>query len=140
MFLWELWMKIVTLATISLWLLVLAPGARSEGVLIVDPLEAFIQGKYERGDDYFMNGNQNTYIFRCTLTKEKNGLQGIALSEISIWGNRGGPWEVFRRAKTGGFAYVGTKSLTDTACLQSCRSKEYLETGRCNWQIGWPKQ
>jgi hypothetical protein len=133
-------MNIATMGTVSLWLILLAPFARSEGVPIADPVEAFVQGEYERGDDYFINGNQNTYIFRCTLTGKKNGFQGIALSEISIWGNRGGPWEIFRSAKAGGFVFVGTKSLTDTACLQSCRSKDYLATGHCNWQIGWPRQ
>jgi hypothetical protein len=125
-------MKIVTMGTLGLWLVVLAPAARSEGVLISDPVEAFIYGKYQLGDDYFINGNQNTYVFRCVLIKKKNGIQGIALSEISIWGNHGGPWEIFRSNKTGGFVYVGTKSLTDTACLEACRSKDYLATGHCN--------
>ena len=114
-------MKIATLGTVSLWLALLAPSARGQGVLVADPLEAFVYGKYELGEDYFISGNQNTYIFRCVLTKKRNGIEGVALSEISIWGNHGGPWEIFR-SKKDRFVYVGTKSLTDTACLEACQS------------------
>jgi hypothetical protein len=131
-------MKIATMGTVILWLAVLAPGARGEGVLVVDPLEAFVYGKYELGDDYFISGNKDTYLFRCVLTKGQNGIEGVALSEISIWGNHGGPWEIFR-SKKDRFVYVGTKRLTDTACLEACQSKDYLASGHCNWQRGWPK-
>jgi hypothetical protein len=131
-------MKFVTV--VSLWLALLAASARGEGVLIANPLEAFVYGKYDLGDEYFISGNQNTFIFRCVLTERQNGIDGIALSEISIWGNHGGPWEIFRKKKSGSFAYVGTRSLTNTACLEACRSKDYLATGNCDWQPGWPKQ
>jgi hypothetical protein len=87
-------MKIVTL--VSLWLALLAASARGEGVLIANPLEAFVYGKYDLGDEYFISGNQNTFIFRCVLTERQNGIDGIALSEISIWGNHGGPWGDFQ--------------------------------------------
>jgi hypothetical protein len=130
-------MKIVT--AIYLWLALLPADARGEEVLIANPLEAFVYGKYDRGDDYFIIGNQNTFVFRCILTKSKNGINGIALSEISIWGNHGGPWDIFQKKKNS-FAYVGTRSLTNTACLEACRSRDYLATRHCNWQAGWPKQ
>ena len=105
-------MKIVTL--VSLWLALLAASARGEGVLIANPLEAFVYGKYDLGDEYFISGNQNTFIFRCVLTEGQNGIDGIALSEISIWGNHGGPWEIFRKKKSGSFAYVGTRKSSPT--------------------------
>jgi hypothetical protein len=130
-------MKIVTAIYLSLALL--PADARGEEVLIANPLEAFVYGKYDRGDDYFISGNQNTFVFRCILTKSKNGINGIALSEISIWGNHGGPWEIFQKKKNS-FAYVGTRNLTNTACLEACRSRDYLATRHCNWQPGWPKQ
>jgi hypothetical protein len=104
-----------------------------------DPLKAFIQREIEFGDDYFINGNKDTYIFRCTLTKQNYKFEGIALSEISIWGNRTGPWEVFRKNQNGRYVYIGTEYLTDTACLEHCRSKEYLTSGRCKWEHGWPR-
>jgi hypothetical protein len=104
-----------------------------------DPLKAFVHEEYPLGSDYFIHGKDNTILLRCVLTKPEYSFNGIALSEQSIWGNRGGDWEVFRRRSGGNFAYVGTKHLTDNACLESCRSKEFLTTGRCTWQRGWPK-
>jgi len=122
-------------------LLVLSVGAAYSGEFRTnDPLKAFIYSEYPLGNDYFIKGSGDTYIFRCVLTKKKESFEGLALSEISIWGNRTGPWEVFRKDKTGGFVYVETKHLSDTSCLESCRSKEYLESGQCQWQHGWPKQ
>jgi hypothetical protein len=105
-----------------------------------DPLKAFVYEEYPLGDDYFIHGNDDTYIFRCVLMKRTEGFEGIALSEISIWGNHGGPWEVFRKEGSGGYFYIGTKGLATTSCLESCRSKDYLATGQCRWQRGWPKQ
>lgn len=103
-----------------------------------DPLRAFVRQEYGLGDDYFIGGNEDTYIFRCLLTRGSHRFDGIALSEISIWG-RTGPWEMFRQEPNGDFTYVETGGLPNTACLEFCRSKEYLTTGRCTWQRGWPK-
>jgi len=102
-----------------------------------DPLKAFVHEGYAWGDDYFIHGKQDTILFRCVLTKSRDDFDGVALSEVSIWGNHGGPWEVFRKAKKG-FVYVGSQGLPDTACLESCRSREYLASGRCRWRRGWP--
>lgn len=105
-----------------------------------DPLKAFVHGEYPLGDDYFIRGAEDTVIFRCLLTKAQRPFQGVALSEISIWGNRTGPWEVFRKNADGTFVYVETRHFSDTSCLESCRSKEYLASGRCTWSRGWPGQ
>ena len=101
-----------------------------------DPLKAFVYEGYAWGDDYFIHGNQDTTLFRCVLVKKKDGFDGLALSEVSIWGNHGGPWEIFKKTRTG-FEYVGSREVRDTSCLESCRSKEYLATGRCDWHRGW---
>lgn len=114
--------------------------ARAEDFKTNDPLKAFVYEEYPRGDDYFINGNQDTYLFRCVLTKELEPFEGVALSEISIWGNHTGPWEIFRKEPNGRFVYVRTKHYTNTSCLESCRSKEYLSSGQCTWRRGWPKQ
>jgi len=126
--------------TAAVFVVSIAGTAQAVEFQTSDPLKAFAYGEYPLGDDYFINGNTNTHLFQCPLTKEKNGFDGIALSEISIWGNRTGPWELFRKEGTSGFAYVGTKHLTDTACLETCSSKDYRATGRCQWQRGWPKR
>lgn len=105
-----------------------------------DPLKAFVYGEYPLGSDYFIGGNEDTSIFRCVLTREIEPFEGLALSEISIWGNRTGPWEIFRKESNGDFVYVGTKHLANTSCLESCRSKEYLASGHCTWRRSWPRQ
>ena len=104
-----------------------------------DPLKAFIRNEYSLGTDYFIRGRDDTIVFRCLLTDER-GSEGVALSEISIWGNRTGPWEIFRKEPDGDFVYAETRHLTDTSCLESCRSKEYLTSGRCTWSRGWPRE
>src|ERR1051325_2654898 len=102
-----------------------------------DPLKAFVRGEYAWGDDYFIHGPKDTILFRCILNEKRDGVDGVALSEVSIWGNHGGPWEVFRKTANG-FVYTGSRTLPDPACLESCQSKEYLTSGRCRWQHGWP--
>jgi len=116
-------------------------GTSNGGEFITNnPVNAFVHSKYPLGDDYFINGNQDTYIFRCQLTTQKDKIEGIALSEISIWGNRSGPWDIFRKKENGSFVYIETKTLTDTSCLETCLTKDYLALGECAWERGWPKQ
>lgn len=103
-----------------------------------DPLRAFVHAEYPLGSDYFINGADDTELFRCLLPTREHPFEGIALSERTIWGNRGGDWELFRRVADADFAYAGTARIADTSCLESCRSKEYLATGRCTWKRGWP--
>jgi len=102
-----------------------------------DPLKAFVHGDYPWGDDFFIHGNEDTTLFRCALVKERDGVDGLALSEVSIWGNHGGPWEIFRKSGKS-FEYVGPGAVRDTSGLESCRSKDYLASGRCRWRRGWP--
>src|SRR5262249_7291732 len=70
----------------------LAPAAQGSDFRTHNPLQAFLQEEYPLGDDYFIHGNTDMYLFRCALTKKRDKLEGIVLSEISIWGNHGGPW------------------------------------------------
>jgi len=118
-------------ALLGVLLLLTVGTAHSGEFQTSDPLRAFINSEYSLGDDYFINGNGDTYIFRCVLTKKTEEIEGVALSEISIWGNHGGPWEVFRRSEKGDYIYVGTKGISNTSCLEWCRSKEYLASDRC---------
>ncbi len=118
-------------------LLLRSTPARSEAFHTKDPLKAFVRGEYAWGDDYFIHGAKDTILFRCILNAKRDGVDGVALSEVSIWGNHGGPWEVFTKTANG-FVYVGSRNLPDPACLESCQSKQYLASGRCRWQHGWP--
>lgn len=56
----------------------------------LDALRAFVHAEYPLGEDYFINGVQDTILFRCNLTKDLESFEGVAFSEISIWGNRTG--------------------------------------------------
>ena len=103
-----------------------------------DPSKAFVREEYPLGNDYFIRGNEDTYLLRCVLKQGPDQFDGLALSEMSIWG-RTGPWGIFRKEPNGDVMYVETRELPNTACLESCRSKEYLALGRCTWQRGWPK-
>jgi len=118
---------------------ILTPACAAEFVTR-DPLKAFVHAAYPLGDDYFIRGNEDTVIFRCPLTRAQRPFEGVALSEISIWGNRAGPWEVFRSRTDGTFVYVETGQISELSCLESCRTKEYLVSGQCTWSRGWPKQ
>lgn len=120
--------------------LVSAPVAAADDFRTADPLKAFVHEQYALGSDYFIKGKDHTVLFRCVLPTTEYPFAGIAVSELSIWGNRGGDWELFRKTREGSFVYVGTRQITNTACLESCRSEEYLSTGRCTWRRGWPKQ
>jgi len=125
---------------VGLLAMLLADVVRSDQFRTNDPVKAFVNEEYPLGDDYFIHGNRDTYIFRCVLTKKADKFEGIALSEISIWGNHGGPWEIFRKSEKGDYLYTGTKGVANTSCLEWCQSKEYLSSGQCKWQRGWPKQ
>jgi len=114
-------------------------GAGATTFTTADPLKAFVREEYPWNEDYFIHGNEDTFIFRCRLSRKENAFDGVALSEISIWGNRSGPWEIFRKRSDGRFEYVETRPLGDTSCLESCRTKEYLASGHCTWRRGWPR-
>src|SRR4029079_7135508 len=74
---------------VCLLTLLIAGIAESAQFRTNDPLKAFVNQEYPWGDDYFIHGNRDTYLFRCLLTTKPYGIDGIALSEISIWGNHG---------------------------------------------------
>jgi hypothetical protein len=129
------------LLRVGVFLLVSISGiALSDQFRTNDPLKSFVNQEYALGDDYFIHGNRDTYLFRCILSEKTDALDGIALSEISIWGNHGGPWEIFRKTGMGDYVYTGTQAVANTSCLEWCPSKEYLSSGQCKWQRGWPKQ
>ncbi len=119
--------------------LLLAGNAAAAEFETPDPLRSFVYAEYALGDDYFINGVQDTFLFRCDLVKDLESFEGVALSEISIWGNKTGPWEVFKKQSNGRYLYVKTTHYPTVACLEWCRSQNYLSAGRCLWQRGWPQ-
>lgn len=96
-----------------------------------DPLRVFVYAEYVLGDGYFIHGVQDTILFRCNLTKDLESFEGVAFSEMSNWGDRTGPWEVFRKQPNGKYVYVTTKHYPIASCLEWCLSKDYLSSGQC---------
>lgn len=119
--------------------LLLAGAADAAEFDTPDPLRAFVYAEYALGDDYFINGVQDTFLFRCNLAQDLESFEGVAFSEISIWGNRTGPWEVSKKQPNGRYAYRRTTHYPTVACLEWCRSKDYLSSGQCLWKRGWPE-
>lgn len=118
------------------------PGAEAPADT-ADPLKAFVLDQYPRGDDYFIHGRRDTILIRCVVDLDRDGRVDWALSEGSIWGNRTGPFEIFLQGANGRFSYQRTadyESALKSVCahrLESCRSNEYLASGRCKWKKGW---
>ncbi len=130
--------SLLIVTSAALFGLLFAGVARAVEFETRNPLRAFVYAEYPLGDDYFINGIQDTHLLRYVLTKELEPFEGVAFSEISIWGNRTGPWEVFRRQPNGMFVYAGTKHYPSVPHLESCRTNEYVLLGTCTWQHGWP--
>ena len=86
---------------VCLLVMLVTGNVQSDQFRTKDPLKAFVDEEYPWGDDYFIHRNRDTYLFRCNLSKKTDGTEGIAFSEISIWGNHGGPWEIFRKTEKG---------------------------------------
>jgi hypothetical protein len=68
-------------------------GAYAAEFLTRDPLKAFVYSEYPLGDDYFIRAPRHRYL-SLSPNKGPASVRGVAPSEISIWGNRTGPWEV----------------------------------------------
>jgi hypothetical protein len=113
-------------------------GARAAPFTTGDPLDAFVRERYRLGADYFVKGVEDTDLFRCILEGDADRPRRVAYSEISAWGNRTGPWEVFERHAGGAYAYTETTYLSDTGCLERCASRQYFGSGSCTWARGWP--
>jgi len=116
--------------------ILIADSAEGEQFRTNNPLKAFVTQEYPWGDDYFIHGTRDTYLFRCILTRKTDGFDGIALSEISIWGNHGGPWEIFRKSEKGDYVYTGTEAIVNTACLERCRPKNICRPVNANGSVG----
>ena len=106
---------------------------------VPDPVHAFVYGTYALGDDYFIHGRDGAVMLRCILDANGDGLDDLALSELSIWGNRTGPMEVFLRTPSGTYDYDRSEDYERTlarSCasrLESCAVSDFLATGACVW-------
>jgi len=116
--------------------ILIADSAQGEQFRTYNPLKAFVNQEYPWGDDYFIHGTRDTYLFRCILTRKTDGFDGIALSEISIWGNHGGPWEIFRKSEKGDYVYTGQKLSLIRHVLSVASPKNICRPVNANGSVG----
>jgi len=89
----------------GLLMLVAVAGAASER--LADPTRAFVEGYDPSGHDFFANVPERTVLLRIRADLDNDGIEDLALSESSTWGNAGGRWLLFRGQADGRYAYWG---------------------------------
>jgi hypothetical protein len=73
-----------------------------------DPTRAFVEGYDPSGNDFFANVPERTVLLRIRADFDNDGIDDLALSESSTWGNAGGQWLLFRGQPDRGYVYLGT--------------------------------
>src|SRR5512138_776226 len=87
----------------GLLMLVAVAGAASER--LADPTGAFVEGYDPSGNDFFANVPERTVLLRIRADLDNDGIEDLALSESSTWGNAGGQWLLFRGQPDRSFVY-----------------------------------
>jgi hypothetical protein len=88
-------------------LLVLAAITAAEE-LLSDPTRAFVEGYDPSGNDFLANVSERTVLLRIRADFDNDGIQDLALSDSSTWGNAGGQWLLFRGQRDHRYLYWGT--------------------------------
>lgn len=86
----------------------LLAGASAAGDRLTDPTRAFVEGYDPSENDFFANVPERTVLLRIRADFDNDGLDDLALSESSTWGNAGGQWLLFRGQADRGYVYWGT--------------------------------
>jgi hypothetical protein len=86
------------------------PAAASERLL--DPIRAFVEGYDPSGNDFLANVPERTVLLRIRADLDGDGIEDLALSDSSTWGNAGGQWLLFRGQPDKSFVYWGTIFLS----------------------------
>lgn len=89
-------------------LLVLAAAVAVAGDRLTDPTRAFVEGYDPTGNDFLANVPERTVLLRVRADLDNDGIEDLALSDSSTWGNAGGQWLLFRGHPDGGYVYWGT--------------------------------
>lgn len=89
-------------------LLALAAAVTVAADRLTDPTRAFVEGYDPSGNDFFANVPERTVLLRIRADFDNDGIDDLALSESSTWGNAGGQWLLFRGQPDRGYVYWGT--------------------------------
>lgn len=93
---------------VSLALLGVLAGVATAGDRLTDPTRAFVEGYDPSGNDFFANVPERTVLLRIRADFDNDGIDDLALSESSTWGNAGGQWLLFRGQPDRSFVYWET--------------------------------
>jgi hypothetical protein len=89
-------------------LLAFVVGVATAGERLADPTRAFVEGYDPSGNDFFANVPERTVLLRIRADFDNDGVDDLALSESSTWGNAGGQWLLFRGESDRSYVYLGT--------------------------------
>lgn len=92
----------------ALALLAFVVGVATAGERLADPTRAFVEGYDPSGNDFFANVPERTVLLRIRADLDNDGVDDLALSESSTWGNAGGQWLLFRGEPDRSYVYLGT--------------------------------
>lgn len=77
-------------------LLVLSLATPVAGERLADPTRVFVEGCDPSGNDFLGNVPERTVLLRIRADFDNDGVDDLALSDSSTWGNGGGQWLLFR--------------------------------------------
>ena len=89
-------------------LLVLSLATPVAGERLADPTRAFVEGYDPSGNDFLANVPERTVLLRIRADFDNDGVDDLALSDSSTWGNAGGQWLLFRGQPDQSYVYWGT--------------------------------
>ena len=75
----------------ALTLLALAIGLALAADRLTDPTRAFVEGYDPSGNDFLANVPERTVLLRIRADLDNDGVDDLALSDSSTWGNAGWP-------------------------------------------------
>src|SRR5512137_1471769 len=89
-------------------LLVISIAMPVAGERLADPTRAFVEGYDPSGNDFLANVPERTVLLRIRADFDNDGVDDLALSDSSTWGNAGGQWLLFRGQPDQSYVYWGT--------------------------------
>jgi hypothetical protein len=98
-------MRLLPSAAVTLLILVVTVADAGR---LTDPTRAFVEGYDPSGNDFLANVPERTVLLRIRADFDNDGVDDLALSDSSTWGNAGGQWLLFRGQPDGSYAYWGT--------------------------------
>lgn len=104
----------------ALTLVALVIGLALAADRLTDPTRAFVEGYDPSGNDFLANVPERTVLLRIRADLDNDGVDDLALSDSSTWGNAGGQWLLFHGRPDGSYVYWGTLFFSpDAAAVRS---------------------